>query len=43
MIIGVTGSEGRLGRATTARLRADGHAVVGFDLTGRRAGFTRVD
>ena len=44
MIIGVTGSEARLGRATMARLRADGH-------DGRRVrphgppgqGFTRVD
>lgn len=44
MIIGVTGSEGKLGRATTARLRADGHEVVGFDLAGPAgAGFTRVD
>ncbi len=44
MIIGVTGSEGKLGRATTVRLRADGHTVVGFDLHGPSGeGFTRVD
>jgi nucleoside-diphosphate-sugar epimerase len=42
--IAVTGSEGKLGRATTARLRADGHIVSGFDLAGPAgAGFTRVD
>lgn len=44
MIIGVTGSEGKLGRATVARLRDEGHQVVGFDLAGPAgAGFTRVD
>jgi len=44
MIIGVTGSEGKLGRATVARLRADGHEVVGFDLAGPAgSGFTRLD
>lgn len=44
MFIAVTGSEGKLGRATTARLRADGHDVVGFDLAGPAGpGFTRVD
>lgn len=44
MIIGVTGSEGKLGRATTTRLRADGHEVIGFDLAGPAGeGFTRVD
>ena len=44
MIIGVTGSEGKLGRATVTRLRAEGHDVVGFDLAGPAgAGFTRLD
>jgi nucleoside-diphosphate-sugar epimerase len=44
MVIAVTGSEGKLGRATVARLRAAGHDVMGFDLAGRAgAGFTRVD
>lgn len=44
MIVGVTGSEGRLGRATVERLRAAGHTVAGFDLHGSGgAGFTRVD
>ena len=44
MIVGVTGSEGRLGRATTRRLSERGHTVVGFDLHGPAvAGFTRVD
>ncbi len=44
MRIGVTGSGGKLGRATVDRLRADGHEVIGFDLTGvAGAGFTRVD
>ena len=44
MIIGVTGSEGKLGRATVARLRDEGHEVIGFDLA-RPAGpgFTRLD
>jgi nucleoside-diphosphate-sugar epimerase len=42
--IAVTGSSGKLGAATVARLRADGHEVIGFDLTGiGGAGFTRVD
>jgi nucleoside-diphosphate-sugar epimerase len=31
MRVAVTGSSGRVGRAIVARLRADGHAVVGFD------------
>lgn len=44
MIIGVTGSEGKLGKATVARLRAEGHDVIGFDLAGPAgAGFTRID
>ena len=44
MRIGVTGSGGKLGRATVERLRADGHDVIGFDLAGTPgAGFTRVD
>ncbi|WP_106815155.1 NAD-dependent epimerase/dehydratase family protein [Microbacterium timonense] len=44
MRIGVTGSGGKLGRATVERLRADGHDVMGFDLAGTPGpGFTRVD
>lgn len=44
MIVAVTGSEGKLGRATVKRLRERGHTVVGFDLHGPAgAGFTRVD
>jgi len=44
MIVGVTGSEGKLGRETTRCLRERGHTVVGFDLQGDAgAGFTRVD
>jgi nucleoside-diphosphate-sugar epimerase len=44
MIIGVTGSGGKLGRATVDRLRKDGHTVVGFDLIGATGpGFTRVE
>lgn len=44
MIVGVTGSSGKLGRATVDRLRGEGHEVVGFDLVGAPgAGFTRVD
>ncbi|WP_460798851.1 NAD-dependent epimerase/dehydratase family protein [Microbacterium sp. GXF0217] len=44
MRIGVTGSGGKLGSATVARLRADGHDVIGFDLAGSAGqGFTRVD
>jgi nucleoside-diphosphate-sugar epimerase len=44
MRIGVTGSGGKLGRATVERLRADGHEVLGFDLAGTPGpGFTRVD
>ena len=44
MRIGVTGSGGKLGRATVQRLKADGHDVMGFDLAGTPGpGFTRVD
>ncbi|MBW9094342.1 NAD(P)-dependent oxidoreductase [Microbacterium jejuense] len=44
MRIGVTGSGGKLGRATVERLRAEGNTVSGFDLTGTPGpGFTRVD
>ncbi|GAA4673398.1 NAD-dependent epimerase/dehydratase family protein [Phytohabitans rumicis] len=44
MRIAVTGSSGKLGTATVARLRADGHDVLGLDLAGTPgAGFTRVD
>jgi nucleoside-diphosphate-sugar epimerase len=44
MVIGVTGSGGKLGRATVERLRAAGHEVMGFDLAGPAGpGFTRVD
>lgn len=44
MKIGVTGSEGKLGKASVARLRAEGHEVIGFDLAGPvGAGFTRLD
>jgi nucleoside-diphosphate-sugar epimerase len=44
MRIAVTGSNGKIGRAVTARLRADGHDVVGFDVDGARGpGFTRVE
>jgi len=44
MRIGVTGSGGKLGRATVERLRADGHDVIGFDRAGTPGpGFTRVD
>ena len=44
MRIAVTGSNGKLGRATVERLRADGHEVIGFDLAGTPGvGFTRVE
>ena len=44
MIVGVTGSEGKLGQATVRRLRAGGHTVTGFDLHGPAGvGFIRVD
>jgi len=44
MNIGVTGSAGKLGRATVARLRELGHDVIGFDVAGAPGpGFTRVD
>jgi nucleoside-diphosphate-sugar epimerase len=42
--VAVTGSAGKLGTATVARLRADGHDVLELDRTGPdRAGFTRVE
>ncbi|HJW00838.1 MAG TPA: NAD(P)-dependent oxidoreductase [Arthrobacter sp.] len=44
MHIAVTGSSGKLGRATVDRLRTEGHTVAGFDLTGTAGpGFTWVD
>lgn len=44
MRIAVTGSTGKLGSAAVARLRADGHEVIGFDLVGPPGpGFTRVE
>ena len=44
MKIAVTGSSGKLGRATVERLVADGHEVLGLDLHGTPGeGFTRVD
>jgi nucleoside-diphosphate-sugar epimerase len=44
MIIGVTGSGGKLGRATVSALRDRGHDVVGFDHVGPAGpGFVRVD
>ena len=44
MIIGVTGSSGKLGRATVERLKAEGHEVIGFDIVGPAGfGFTKVD
>jgi nucleoside-diphosphate-sugar epimerase len=44
MHIAVTGSSGKLGQATVERLRADGHDVLGFDLTGVSGPrFTRID
>jgi nucleoside-diphosphate-sugar epimerase len=44
MRIAVTGSSGKLGRVVTARLLADGHDVIGFDIDGARGpGFTRVE
>ncbi|WP_210481894.1 NAD(P)-dependent oxidoreductase [Naasia sp. SYSU D00948] len=44
MRVAVTGSSGKLGRATVERLRSDGHEVLGLDLAGTPGkGFTRVD
>ena len=44
MRIAVTGSTGKLGRATVERLRAEGHNVIGLDIAGAFGpGFTRVD
>jgi nucleoside-diphosphate-sugar epimerase len=44
MRIAVTGSSGKLGRPTTALLRAEGHEVLGLDQNGAPGfGFTRVD
>ncbi|MFC0680191.1 NAD-dependent epimerase/dehydratase family protein [Lysobacter korlensis] len=45
MRIAVTGSSGKLGRATIERLTADGHSVLGLDLNPAPHGglFTRVD
>lgn len=44
MRILMTGSSGKLGRATTERLLADGHELLGVDLAGTPGpGFTRVD
>lgn len=44
MRIAVTGSSGKLGRPTTALLRAEGHEVLGLDQDGAPGfGFTRVD
>ncbi|MFE7504718.1 NAD-dependent epimerase/dehydratase family protein [Promicromonospora sp. NPDC057488] len=43
-MIAVTGSSGKLGRATVERLRADGRDVLGLDVAGPAGpGFTRVD
>jgi nucleoside-diphosphate-sugar epimerase len=44
MRIAVTGSTGKLGRATVERLVADGHDVIGLDIAGAAVpAFTRVD
>ncbi|UFU06324.1 NAD-dependent epimerase/dehydratase family protein [Ruania halotolerans] len=44
MIVGVTGSSGKLGRATVAHLQEHGHEVIGFDRSGPQGpGFTQVD
>lgn len=44
MRVALTGSSGTLGTAAAARLRADGHEVLGLDLHGTQGpGFTRVD
>jgi nucleoside-diphosphate-sugar epimerase len=41
--IAVTGSSGKLGRATVERLTADGHSVLGLDVNPSPGLFTRVD
>lgn len=44
MRVAVTGSSGKVGRAVVERLSAEGHDVLGMDLTGTPGpGFTRVD
>jgi nucleoside-diphosphate-sugar epimerase len=44
MKIAVTGSNGKLGRATVLALREAGHIVIGLDIAGAdRATFTRLD
>ena len=44
MRIALTGGSGKLGTTVLARLRAEGHEVVNFDLAGSRgAGFVRID
>jgi len=44
MRIALTGGTGKLGTTVLARLRAEGHQVINFDLAGSRgAGFVRID
>ncbi|UFU02865.1 NAD(P)-dependent oxidoreductase [Ruania suaedae] len=44
MIVGVTGSSGKLGSATVTHLREHGNEVIGFDRSGAPGpGFTQVD